>query len=296
MDKQNVFTLINQQNDNLAFKLFDFKNNSHFDHLQRNNFYTILWVKKGNGLLKVDFSEYLFKDNVIMAFSPYQPFMISSDNNISGIAIQFHSDFYCIHKNPNETNCDTVLFNNIYESPFFSVNSIDHQDNFNQIIRQLKTEIKNSSNINNTFELIVPILKILLVTASRLKSKLKLDKVQFSDSQTPFILKSLKVAIEKNYKEKHSASQYAELLNISSNALGKIVKTNLNKTLTELITERIIMEAKRELYMTNKTVKEIAWDLGYADEYYFSRLFKSKAEVSPQVYRDTVGFGKAEMN
>jgi hypothetical protein len=61
MEEKDKFTVINQQNGNLAFKLFSFYDNSHFDYLQRNNFYTIIWLKSGNGLLKVDFSEYLFK-------------------------------------------------------------------------------------------------------------------------------------------------------------------------------------------------------------------------------------------
>lgn len=60
-----------------------------------------------------------------------------------------------------------------------------------------------------------------------------------------------------------------------------------------MINERIIIEAKRELYLTDKTVKEIAWELGYEDEYYFSRFFKINADVSPQLYRETVGYAKA---
>ena len=47
--------------------------------------------------------------------------------------------------------------------------------------------------------------------------------------------------------------------------------------------------------MTSKTIKEIAWQLGYADEHYFSRFFKTNTDTSPQSYRDTVGFGKIEM-
>ena len=70
-------------------------------------------------------------------------------------------------------------------------------------------------------------------------------------------------------------------------------KAHFNKTLTDLIAERIIIEAKRELYLTNKSIKEIAYELGYNDEYYFSRFFKKNADVSPQLYRETVGFDKA---
>ncbi len=56
----------------------------------------------------------------------------------------------------------------------------------------------------------------------------------------------------------------------------------------------IMIEAKRPyaIYLSSKSIKEIAWELGYEDEYYFSRFFKVNAEVSPQRYRDTIGFGR----
>jgi AraC-like DNA-binding protein len=293
MNEKEVFTIINKQDGNLAFKLFSFNDNSHFDYLQRNNFYTIVWLKQGNGLLKVDFSEYLFQENSLFAFSPYQPFMLSTDKNISGIAIQFHSDFYCIHRNPKETNCDNVLFNNIYQAPFFEIDKTS-QSTFDNILLQLKIELQNTTNDN--YELLIPNLKIFLVTASRLKMQSSTYEPKFTETEIPYVLRNLKNAIESNYKQKHSASDYATLLNISANALAKLVKTHYNKTLTDLITERIVVEAKRELYMTSKPIKEIAWNLGYADEFHFSRLFKNNTDISPQIYRDTVGFGKAELN
>ncbi len=291
MKEDCLYTIINQQNGNLAFKLFSFTDNSHFDHLQRNNFYTIIWNKEGEGFLKADFSEYLFEANTLFAFAPYQPFLLSTDKKINGVAIQFHSDFFCIHRNPKETNCDSVLFNNIYQEPFVKID-IATKNKLNLLIEQLIGELQQKENL----ELLVPILKIILVTASRLKVETSNRQPKFTDSETPFVLRKLKPAIEENFKTKHSASDYATLLNISPNALAKIVKTHFNKTLTELITERIIIEAKRELYMTSKPIKEIAWHLGYSDEFHFSRLFKNNTDISPQTYRDTVGFGKAELN
>jgi AraC-like DNA-binding protein len=82
-------------------------------------------------------------------------------------------------------------------------------------------------------------------------------------------------------------------LHISTKALNKASKAHFNKTLSDLIAERRIIEAKRELYLTSKAVKEIAFELGYEDEFYFSRYFKKKVGVSPQVFRDKVGFDKA---
>ncbi|WP_420574794.1 helix-turn-helix domain-containing protein [Kordia sp.] len=293
MNSQNVCTLINQQDGNLAFKLFSFNDTSHFDHLQRNNFYTLIWIKEGEGLLKVDFSEYTFKEETLFAFSPFQPFMFSTHKNIEGIAIQFHSDFYCIHRNPQETNCETILFNNIYQAPFFTVDE-ETAIKFDFLITQLKAEFSNNEEQN--YELLVPNLKVFLGNASRAMAKSQIEKPTFTDAKTPFVLRNLKNEIESNFKEKHSASDYANLLHISSNALAKLVKSHYNKTLTQLITERILIEAKRELYMTSKPIKEIAWSLGYTDEFYFSRLFKTNTGISPQMYRDTVGFGRATLN
>jgi len=293
MDEEKVFTLINEQNGDLAFKLFSFNDNSHFDHLQRNNFYTVLLLKGGNGLLKVDFSEYTIKPNTFFAFSPFQPFMFSTSEKLSGVAVQFHSDFYCIHRNPNETNCDAVLFNNIYQPPFFDLDK-EEELKLELLLDQLRSEFTNNSSGNH--ELLIPGLKMLLGNASRIKVKRKGGQPKFIKNETPFILKRLNAEIEQNFKLKHSASDYAKLLSISPNALAKLVKTHYNKTLTNLIKERIIIEAKRELYMTSKSIKEIAWSLGYSDEYYFSRVFKASSGISPQMYRDTVGFGKAELN
>ncbi len=294
MNGQNICTLINQQNGNLAFKLFSFSDNRHFDHLQRNNFYTIIWVKEGSGLLKVDFSEYLFQGNTVFAFAPYQPFMLSTDKTIHGIALQFHSDFYCIHRNPQETNCDKVLFNNIYQDPLIQIDDVTERK-LNMQFDLLLSEIQNKEEGNN-YELIVPHLKICIVTLSRLKAHAKSNVLKFVSSETPFVLESLKNAIEENFKQKHSASDYSSILHISANALNRLVKTHYHKTLTNIITERIIIEAKRELYMTRKPIKVIASHLGYSDEFYFSRVFKNNTGISPQMYRDTVGFAKAELN
>lgn len=292
MNEQKAFTLINYQNGHLAFKILWFDDNSHFDHLQRNNFYSLIWVKKGNGLLKVDFSEYLFQENTLFTFAPYQPFMFSTEGGGRGIAIQFHSDFYCIHRNPNETHCDTVLFNNIYQPPFIALDAAT-QAKISLTIEQIKDEIKDLDKAE--YELIVPYLKVLLVTATRLKTTFVKPEPLITDAKMPFILHNLKAVIETHFKQKHSASDYAALLNITPNALAKAVKTHFNKTPTELITERIIVEAKRELYMTTKPVKAIAYFLGYSDEFYFSRVFKTNTGVSPHLYRETVGFGKAEI-
>ncbi len=290
MRTQSAFTLVNSQNGNLAFKLFAFENNSCFDHIQRLNYYSLIWIQKGSGKVKADFSEYEFSDNVLFAFAPYQPFMFFETTDMEGVAIHFNPDFFCIHKHQQEVACNGVLYNNIYQPPFVVVDD-SAKSTFDMMLTQIKVEMQNPALAQ--YELLVSYLKILLITASRLKTQQQPDAKQaVSDSKEPFILQNLKNYIEQHFKTKHTASDYSDLLNISPKALAKITKTHFNKTLTDLISERIVIEAKRELYLTNKSVKEIAYALGYDDEYYFSRFFKNNAEVSPQTYRETVGFAR----
>jgi len=288
INSQTAFTLVNPQNGNLAFKLFPFEDNSCFDHIQRHNYFSLIWVTEGKGTVKADFSEYTFKGNSLFAFSPYQPFMFSTAEHIKGIAIHFHSDFFCILKHHKEISCNGILFNNIYSPPFTHIDEAS-STTLKMVAQQIKTEMQNPALAQ--YELLVSYLKIFLITASRLKAQQQ-PEIPAIQTKEPFILQNLKDAIEEHFKTKHSASKYADLLNISPKALAKITKTHFNKTLTDLISERIIIEAKRELYLTNKAVKEIASELGYEDEHYFSRFFKTNADISPQLYRETVGFGR----
>jgi YesN/AraC family two-component response regulator len=290
MTDKNTFTLINPLNGNLAFRLFSFNDNSHFDHIQRLNYYSLIWIQQGTGAVKADFSEYHFEENSLFSFAPYQPFMLLSEAKMKGIVIQFHPDFFCIIKHHAEVACNGVLFNNIYQAPFILIDAVT-KGTFEMVVEQMKTELQNPALAQ--YELLVSYLKIFLITASRLKQQQEVDPKTPNSKEEPFILQNLKNYIELHFKTKHSASDYADLLNITPKALAKITKTHFNKTLTHLISERIIIEAKRELYLTNKAVKEIAYELGYDDEHYFSRFFKNNAEVSPQLYRETVGFARS---
>ncbi|HEX4372505.1 MAG TPA: AraC family transcriptional regulator [Puia sp.] len=290
MVNQSTFTLVNPQNGNLAFKLFFFEDNSFFDHIQRQSHFSLIWVMEGKGKLKVDLNEYDFGAQPLFTFSPYQAYMFETNKPLKGIAIYFHPEFFCIYKHHKEVSSNGVLFNNVYQPPFVQIDESSAMT-FQMLCEQIKNEMQNPGLAQ--YELLVSYLKIFLITAARLKTQQQPEAAKaLNSSKEPFILQKLKDAIEENFKIKHSPADYAGLLYISPKTLAKITKTHFNKTLTALIADRIIIEAKRELYLTNKSVKEIAYELGYPDEYYFSRFFKINAGASPQLYRETVGFAK----
>ena len=292
MNENDISTLIDPQNGNLAFKIFSFNNGNHFDHIQRLNYHSLILIISGTALLKADFSEYQIEQSSLLYFSPFQPFMLSGVKDIDGICVNFHSDFFCIFKHHQEIACNGVLFNNVYQHPYVLLTNEELQT-FIALIQQMREEVRNG--VLGQRELLISYLKIFLITATRIKvSQSPDEKREVQPVSEHFIIQHFKEAIEKHFKTMHSPSDYANLLNISVNTLAKISKSHFNKTLTSLITERIVIEAKRELYLTSKAVKQIASELGFDDEYYFSRFFKNNTDVSPKQFRETAGFGRAE--
>lgn len=283
-------TLINETNGELALKLFSFKDDGYFDHIQRHNYYSIILMLSGEALLQIEHEKYSISNKTAICISPYQPYSIKSNKEISGIVLNFHSDFFCTYKHQNEIETEGVLFHNIFGPPFFN---LTNEKTLISIITQMELEITQGKI--GQHESLVSYLKIFLISILRIKNiDPESQDIVYKEKNKPQVLQSLIYSIEANYKQKHSPKDYANMLNVSSSVLSKLVKEYFDKTLTNLIAQRIIVEAKRELYLTSQSIKEVAFLLGYEDEYYFSRFFKKQVGVSPNIYRKTVGFAKQE--
>ncbi|MEM8890381.1 MAG: helix-turn-helix domain-containing protein [Bacteroidota bacterium] len=281
--------IIDQQNGELAFRLDLFNDLAQFDHLQRKSYYSLILLKGNCTKLRVDFSDYILEGNHMICVSPYQPFMLTSEETSSGVLLNFHPDFFCTYRHQNEIETEGILFGNFYRSPFFQVLE---EELFLNLIKQISREMERDSIAQH--EVLVAFLKVFLIEAVRQKKKFDKVNVPKSESRQTELLQILLDTIENNFFNMHAPQDYADILCVNSKTLARIVKKYLNQTTTSLITNRIIIEAKRELYLTSKSVKQIAAMLGYQDEFYFSRFFKKKVGVSPDLYRKTVGFAKLE--
>jgi AraC-like DNA-binding protein len=284
MKTESVMTLRNPDGE-LSFRIIHFEDDKHFNQVQRAPYFTIILLSEGDAELKVNFTDYQISKRTILFISPFQPFMING-TTLKGVMINFHPDFFCIFRHRNEVACDGILFNNPNDPPFFNVPE-NESSSIYSIIDHITAEMSFAGLAQH--DLLIAYLKILLIRAIRIKflkctTSLPLDE----DPTEAALLRQLNRMIELHFKTKHSVGEYAELLNIPIKTLGRIVKNHFQKTLTEIIAERIIMEAKRELNFTSKTLKEIAYNLGFNDEYHFSRYFKNKIKVSPQLFRNSL--------
>lgn|SRR5690606_9903912 len=239
---------------------------------------------QGEANFSVDFVEYRSRGNTILFLSPYQNFKWSGDTKTAIQLLKFHGDFYCIEYHKKEVACNGLLFNNIYLAPHIGISN-EYFDEIKQIVRKMKIDNESGNPYSNA--VLKSYLQLILALCSREKSILighaELDQIE---NKHIIVFQEL---IEKYYLRERSPSFYASELRLSSSTLSKQIKKQIGKTPTRLIQERVILESKKLLHLTNKSVKEIAMELHFDDEYYFSRYFKKNVGMSPLHYRRDVG-------
>lgn len=104
-------------------------------------------------------------------------------------------------------------------------------------------------------------------------------------SRFEVITKSFKSSLAHHFMKIKSPMAYAQQLNISTPYLNECVKTATGHPVSYHIHQRIILEAKRLLYHSSKSIKEIAGELGYDDYSYFTRLFVKNTGMTPLAFR-----------
>ena len=130
-------------------------------------------------------------------------------------------------------------------------------------------------------EMLRTYLKQLFIKSTRLWKLQHLDGTMAQQNNDIEFFRRFTQLVEASYKLKHSVADYADILAIAPKTLThKFKRMNLPQP-NEIIKSRIILEAKRLLVHTSKSAKEIAYDLGYEDPAYFSRLFYIKTGETP---------------
>lgn len=100
-------------------------------------------------------------------------------------------------------------------------------------------------------------------------------------------LQSFRDLLSRSFRQQLSVEAYAVLMGISATHLNRVVRQATGKSAHELISERLMDEAKRELLFTGYSVQQVAENLGFADAAYFSRVFRQKVGMTPKAFRQS---------
>lgn len=244
-------------------------------------FIKILFLPKGY-TLTIDFATYTTSQPSLFFVAPNQFLQIDQIGAGEGYLIFYNRDFYCIQIHDQEVACDGLLFNNINNMPLVNVTK-EEEGFINYLFRQMEEEFTLTDT--SLEEMIRTYLKQLLIKATRLWKKQHLNKYMVEQNSDLEFFRKFTLLVDAQYKTKHTVADYAELLLLSPKTIThKFKRLNLPQP-NEVIKNRIVLEAKRLLIHTSLTAKEIAYELGYDDPAYFSRLFLVKTGESPSAFR-----------
>jgi AraC family transcriptional regulator, transcriptional activator of pobA len=248
----------------------------------RTNCFTVCHIQQGQGRFWADAGHHAYSSRELLFFVPYQHIRFEPAQKTTGNLIRFHANFLCVETFHAETGCSGVLFNDPYGSPVVDLDR-STAARIRAMIADLQQEVGSPKLASD--EAALAYLKLLLIAASRRKTTLCAARSFRRGVRHPLI-EPLTQLIEENYRTLHSPAEYAAKLHTTPKTLGRIVKDQLGKTLTDLIRERILTHAKWQLLHTLRPVKEIAHEVGFEDELYFSRFFKKATSVSPLFFRE----------
>jgi len=277
-----IADLINQPKKQVDFLVDRFEemvepDNIEFPH--KHNFYELLWITKGKSKQNIDFKNYSISENTLFFISPGQLHLFEEWNDIEGYVILFTETFFLqIFQNKN------ILFelsylDNLYENPFLKLTKEDAII-IQPIIVLIYEESNSSEKSTETIQ------ALLLVLLRRIQKLFSQKSHQNNNNQQIVIFKQFKKMVELYFAKNISVSNYASQLNVSTNQLNTFVKAISGKTTTEIIQERIILEAQQLLQFSEFTVSQIADKLGFEDSSYFARYFKKKNGLSPIDFRN----------
>lgn len=100
---------------------------------------------------------------------------------------------------------------------------------------------------------------------------------------------NFRTLIEQHFTEQQPVAWYARRLGITAAHLNALCRRMVGRSALELIHERMLLEAKRNLVYTSMTISVVGYTIGFSDPAYFTRFFKRQAGVSPKEFRKKVG-------
>lgn len=243
---------------------------------------TIAWNRGMSQNVVIDGMVHTFPANAILPLMVNQSFEFENSNSIT--AWQFNREFYCIVDHDSQVSCAGFLFYG--PSPFMVLQPRQEETAMLESLQQvLLYEFKATDTIQG--EMLRLLLVRLVIMLTRIAKSQYLDQDVPEDARFS-LYRSYNIMVENNYRTRHEVAFYAAALNKSPKTLANVFALYGKKSPLQIIQDRIIIEAKRLFYYTDKSVKEVAAETGFEEVAHFSRFFKNQTGLTPSLFKDSL--------
>jgi AraC-like DNA-binding protein len=243
----------------------------------RKDHYLLVFIRRAGRRQWIDMRPYDLKDNTVYFTGPNQVIVKEGFEQLWSTGIAFTKEFLSFQDNAALSKLPLILNpQNGYELLLTEADVNFVED----MLAKISIEYKYSSEWQQ--RMLTAYLTVLLTYLSRIYTEQYKDGAIAADK---LLLRNFHAKINEHFRELHEVGDYASMLHISAGHLSEAVKMQSGKTAIKHIHERMILEAKRLLFHTSNSLKEIAYDLGFADASYFNRFFKRETGTTPAGFR-----------
>jgi len=253
--------------------------NLHLAH--KHSFYHLVFFIKGGGSQTIDFQQVPVKPYQIYFMIPGQVHNWAFKGEVDGYIINFSVPFFQSFLLKANYLEDFPFFTGIVDDAVIDIPE-EVRDPLINLFEQLIHETEEPKPLAD--DMVRALLLQLFISVAR-AGMTTVNKTIPHYNYT--LLRSFQKLIEKNYTTMRLPKQYAELLYITPNHLNALCNDVLGISAGEVIRNRIALEAKRLLINNDLTVQEIAGQLNFADNSYFTKFFKKQVGTTPEEFRKT---------
>jgi len=245
----------------------------------RHNFYHIVLFTEGEGTHQIDFTKFQVKPYQIYFMIPGQVHSWDFKQLVDGYIVNFSAAFFqSFLLNPYFLD-GFAFFSGLSDEQVIQIPSGDEKAVSSLFESILGEQLKGDSM---SADMVRVLLMKLFIMVSRLRPEGTLSpKGSYNDT----LLRNFKMLIEQNYRTSRLPKDYAALLYITPNHLNSLCNDVLGMPAGELIRNRVLLEAKRLLVNKDMAVAEIADELNFTDNSYFSRFFRKQVGLTPEEFR-----------
>ncbi len=254
--------------------------NLKFPH--RHSFYHLVYFTKGSGTHSIDFETFGVVPGQIYFMIPGQVHSWFFDGTVDGYIINF-----------SESLLHSFLREGTYLEQFLFFNGVaadgvvqlkKEKAAVEKLLQQIVTETEGKAAMSN--EMIRVCLLALFIHVAREAAPVKTKQ---SAGTNLVLLRNFRKLVEQHYNHQRLPKEYAAMLYVTPNHLNAMSSDLLGKPAGEVIRDRVLLEAKRMLVSAGASVAEIAWQLNFKDNSYFTKFFKKYTGMTPELFRAGAG-------
>ncbi len=252
------------------------------DSPHRHDYYTVVFPLRAIGCHKIDFESYELSGNQVFFVGPGMVHQIEEKERSEGYVMIFTESFLERHGISSHFIEDLNLFQEFGQSPPLQLNRAQVKELTSWCEKMLEAAEEKGSF---TDQALGALLKLFLISCN---NACDLDSSVYTQSLSNRnqLVRGFKEIMEENYHQWHGVNEYAEALHISPDYLNKVLKQATGKSAKTHIQAKLILEAKRMIYFSEQSQKEIAFELGFNESSHFSAFFKKCTGMSPTAFRE----------